>query len=103
MRPVREITTSDENFRIEPIEGTNTGMIRRDSVKPEPVGTIVLMAFRVTGYDMDCDGSLMARMEHINRNCEATGWAPSHLGLYPDTNLVVTADEWHGMFNPTKN
>jgi len=99
MRPVREITANEENFRVEPIAGTNAGMIRRDSVEPEPVGTLVLMAFRVTGYDKDCDGSLMARLEHIDRDGEPTGWEPTHLGLYPSTDLVVTADEWRGMFD----
>lgn len=109
MRPVREITAEEERFRLEPIEGTRTGMIRRDParsgmirrdpVEPEPVGTIVLMAFRVTGYDKDCDGSLMARLEHIDRDGEASGWEPTHIGLYPFSDLVVTAEEWRGMFD----
>jgi hypothetical protein len=74
-------------------------MIRRDPVEPEPVGTIVLMAFRVTGYDKDCDGSLMARLEHIDRDGRTSGWEPTHIGLYPCTDLVVTAEEWRGMFD----
>ena len=99
MRPVREITAEEERFRLEPIAGTRAGTIRRDPVEPEPVGTIVLMAFRVTGYDQDCDGSLMARLEHIDRDGEASGWEPTHIGLYPFSDLVVTAEEWRGMFD----
>jgi hypothetical protein len=99
MRPVREITAEEERFRLESIEGTRAGMIRRDPVEPEPVGTIVLMAFRVTGYDKDCDGSLMARLEHIDRDGRTSGWEATHIGLYPCTDLVVTAEEWRGMFD----
>jgi len=72
--------------------------IKRDPVEPEPVGTIVLMAFRVTGYDQDCDGSLMARLEHIDKDGEATGWEEDSVGLYPSNDLVVTAEEWRQLF-----
>jgi hypothetical protein len=99
MRPVREITAEEENFRTEPIRGTNAAMLKCDPVEPEPVGTIVVMAFRVTGYDPDCDGSLMARLEHIDRDGEPTGWEPTNLGLYPNTGLVTTAEEWRDMFS----
>lgn len=96
MRPVREITSAEENFRME-LRGP-FHVPKRNPVKPEPEGTIVLMAFRVTGYDPDCDGSLMARLENIDRDGEATGWEPFAIGLYPDHELVVTQDEWQGMF-----
>ena len=99
MRPVRQITAEEENFRLEPIGGARRAAIRRDPIEPEPVGTIVLMAFRVTGYDPDCDGSLMARVEHIDKDGEPTGWEPTHLGLYPDADLVVSLDEWRSMFD----
>jgi hypothetical protein len=98
MRQVREISSAEENFRMErkgPFE-----VPRRDPVKPEPEGTIVLLAFRVTGYDRDCDGSLMARLEHIDRKGESSGWEPSAIGLYPESELVVTQDEWQRMFEP---
>lgn len=100
MRPIREITAEEEKFRVEPLAGTNGkfATIKRDGVEPEPVGTIVLMAFRVTGYDKDCDGSLMARLEHIDKTGDTTGWTPSHLGLYPNCDLVVTPEEWAAMF-----
>ena len=100
MRPVREITAEEENWRTEPmIEGTDRFQVtKRDMVKPEREGTIVLMAFRVTGYDADCDGSAMARLEHIDKDGEPTGWEPSQLGLHPSTDLVVTLEEWQAMF-----
>ena len=100
MRPVREITANEENYRIVELFKGNPNMLmsKVDPVEPEPIGTIVLMAFRITGYDPDCDGSLMARLEHIDKDGKTTGWNPSHLGLYPNTDLVVTKEEWESMF-----
>ena len=95
MRPAREITAEEEHFRTEPLGVSSDSFytIRRDPVKPEPEGTIVLLPFRVTGYDPDCDGSLMARLEAIDKDGEPTGWEEKALGLYPDSTLVVTAAE----------
>lgn len=90
---MREITAEEENFRTVPFaEGPDFRAVttRRDSVEPEPVGTYIVMCFRVTGYDPDCDGSLMARLEHVDRHGKTTGWEPTHLGLYPDTDLVIS-------------
>jgi hypothetical protein len=99
MRPVREITAEEENFRVVPHPNSlNVRVIRRDSIEPEPVGTIVLCAFRIVGYDPDCDGSLMARMEEIDMNGETTGLNLKHHGLYPETELVVTLDELKALF-----
>ena len=94
MRPVREITAEEENFRIEPVNG-RIGFIKRNPVEPEPVGTIVLCAFRIVGYDQDCDGSLMARLDNIDFNDpkSETGWCSGHHGLYPESDLVITEDE----------
>jgi len=92
MRPVPEITAEQENHRFESLAdwpGGTAVMSRRDPVEPVPVGTYIVMVFRVTGYDPDCDGSLMARLEHVDRRGEPTGWEPTHLGMYPDTGLVV--------------
>ena len=91
MRPVKDVTKI-ENFR------TEENYIKRDSVKPEPEGTIVLAPFRITGYDADCDGSLMARMEAIDRDGKATGWEVNCVGLYPFNNLVVNLDELRELF-----
>ena len=78
-------------------------LCKRDPVEPEPIGTIVLMAFRITGYDKDCDGSLMARLEQIERDGSTTGWTPGNLGLYPSCDLVVTMEEWQEMFDGLTN
>jgi len=98
MRPVRELTTEDDGFRIVPLPGTKFDTIRRNSVRPEPEGTTVLFAFRVTGYDQDCDGSLMARLENVDGEGEPTGWEVKSIGLYPDCGILVTLDEWNDMF-----
>jgi hypothetical protein len=89
MRRVPDIS-SRENFRIVPIPGwPGASNIRRDPIEPVPVGTYVAMAFRVIGYDPDCDGSLMARLAHVDEHGKDTGWDPHHLGLYPSTDVVL--------------
>ena len=93
MRKVRSVTAEEENFRTEPFVGNNMRIVRRDFVKPEPEGTIILMAFKITGYDQDCDGSAMARLDNIDFNGDATGATLTHYGLYPESDLVVTLDE----------
>ena len=100
MRPVREVTAKEENFKIEPVDGRpNIGFIRRDPVEPEPAGTIVLLAFRITGYDKDCDGSLMARLAQIDfEEMDTTGWETDCHGLYPSTEIVVSDDELRNLY-----
>lgn len=102
MRPVREITAEEENFRLENVPEllpANITTIRRDPVEPESVGTIVLLAFRVTGYDKDCDGSLMARLAQIDfTELEETGWETGRHGLYPSTEIVVSEDELKSLY-----
>lgn len=88
IRRVPDIS-SRENARLEPVPGLRAVTLRRDPVEPVPVGTIVAHLFRVTGYDPDCDGSLMARLESVNSAGEAGGWEESHLGLYPDAWWIV--------------
>jgi hypothetical protein len=93
IRRVPEITAEQENFRMVPffdLPGTEGYVtIKRDPVEPVPVGTYVAMVFRVTGYDQDCDGSLMARLECVDADGEPTGWNPANLGLYPDDAWVL--------------
>ena len=92
LRMVREITDEEENFRVEPMKGSsNSVVIRRDPIEPEPVGTIVLMAFKIVDYKQDCDGSLMATLQNMNFSGEETGWETDCHGLYPENNLVVEA------------
>jgi hypothetical protein len=91
VKPVPDIS-DQQNARVEPFAdclGFNAVTVRRDPVEPVPVGTIIAFAFRVTGYDPDCDGSLMARLEHIDFDGEATGWEPNCLGLYPDGAVIL--------------
>lgn len=107
MRKVREVTASEENFRVANVGGL--GVIRRDPVEPEPVGTLLLVPVRIVGYDPDCDGSLMARYEIIGlddagctadpeilglsrEECRSYGISTNH-GLHPDSGFVVTAEE----------
>jgi hypothetical protein len=66
-------------------------MSKKDPVEPEPVGTYVAMVFRVIGYDQDCDGSLMTRLERVNEFGEASGWRSTCIGLYPDTDVVLVS------------
>jgi hypothetical protein len=93
MRLAREITAVEENTRLVSLAvgpSFNAKMVKRDPVEPEPVGTIIAFAFRVVGYDQDCDGSLMARLEHIDFEGKASGWEPTHLGIYPSDAVVLS-------------
>lgn len=95
VEPVPEITAQQERFRMVHDRGMRTGRIERDPVEPVPVGTEIAMIFRVAGYDPDCDGSLMARLEHICSHGESSGFEISLIGLYPDGALVVKdRSEW---------
>lgn len=97
MKAMPVITAEQENFRLEPV-GENVSVIRRDPVEPVPVGTYVAQVFRVTGYDPDCDGSLMARLEGVDQAGEATGLEHNFIGLNPDSFVVLDSpDELHGM------
>lgn len=101
MRPVKEISSKQENFRIESIEGFS--VIKRDFVVPESIGTIVLIPFRVTRYGVDCDGSALARLAHINNKGEETGWTQNCIGLYPTSALVVSEQELNELFEGKEN
>ena len=88
IRRIPEITAERENLRRVRLS-PNMHTPRRDPVEPVPVGTVVAKVFRVTGYDSDCDGSLMARLESVGADGDPTGWEPVNLGLYPDTTWVL--------------
>lgn len=91
IRRVPAVSAEQENFRLERLMPGDDrfSSIRRDPVEPVPQGTIVVKAFRVTGYDQDCDGSLMARIENIDADGEPTGWRETHLGLYSNSTWMV--------------
>lgn len=101
MRLIREITAEEENFRLEPWfdfpGGGGARIIRRDPVEPEPVGTLLLVPMRIVGYDPDCDGSLMARLEGLSfddmSRADEEEAHLTHWGLYPNSGFVVTLEE----------
>lgn len=100
MRLVRDVS-KEENARIVPMPGFpyTWTTIKRDPIEPEPIGTIILMAFRITGYDPDCDGSLMARLDSIQLDdLQETGMSLKHIGLYPNTDIVITEDELRQLY-----
>jgi len=99
MRPVRKITAEEENFRVERFEGFPCGVIKRDPVEPAPVGTIIIKAFKVTGYVPDCDGSLMAQLENVDKNLVETGWSETNVGICSNSTIEVYPGEWQDLFN----
>lgn len=99
MKPVREITAREENLRFAPSGIPGHLMSKRDGIEPVPVGTIILKAFRVVGYDADVDGSLMARLENIDKDGIGSGWEQNCIGLYPDSTLETTLTELEELFN----
>ena len=90
---IRDIS-DEENVRLESwdIPGVDARILKRDPVEPEPVGTIILYPLRIVGYDQDCDGSLMARLDFVE-NSDNKNPLVTHVGLYPNSALVVTEDE----------
>ena len=93
MRKIREITSEEENFRAEPFAKKHF-MVKRDSIQPEPIGTIILIPFKIIGYDQDCDGSLMARLTSVNLDYfDEAGWEVKNIGLYPNSGFVMTKKE----------
>lgn len=113
MRFPKEITSREENFRVEGVSD-NIGVVRRDPVEVEPIGTVILWPVRVVGFDQDCDGSLMPRMEVLDLDEIRGGLedpdpvlaAPgggryasvvTNFGLYPSSGFVVTEEELRDM------
>jgi len=94
IKPIREISDDEEGFRTERKGAFE--VIRRKPVQPVPVGSFVMLVFRVEGYDPDCDGSLMARLARVDREGRDTGWEPFAIGLDHETAVQVDApgDAW---------
>lgn len=90
---LRTFERPDENDRVVPLfpDGKMAQMstVKRDFVPTVPVGSYVVMVARVTGYDPDCDGSAMARLEFVDRNAKPNGWRTDSIGLYPESDLLV--------------
>ena len=98
MRRVREITAEEENFRLE-VFAPGCSMGKRDPVQQESIGTIVLKAFRITGYRPDCDGSLIACLENIDMDLNSTGWEENGVGVDTADTLVITEQELKNLAN----
>jgi hypothetical protein len=92
LKRIKEITAEEENFRVEQHD-SGFNVIRRDSIKPLPEGSLVAKVFRITGYDRDCDGSLMARMESVDKEGGATGWTVKAIGLHPDSTWQMDSPD----------
>ena len=96
MRPVRDVS-KEENYRVQVIGPGMTETVR-EPVEPEPVSTLVLLPFRVVGYDTRRDGTCTARLEHINADGSATGGEAGGITLRPTSALVVAEEEMPGLF-----
>lgn len=96
MRPVRDVS-KEENYRVQVIGPGMTETVR-EPVEPEPVGSLVLLPFRVVGYDTQDDGTCTARLEHINTDGSATGGQASGIALRPASALVLAEGEIDSLF-----
>jgi len=92
IRKIKEITAEEENFRVKQI-AAGVGVIRRDPIAPVPVGTLIVKMFKIVGYDADCDGSLMARLENVDKEGNVTGWTQNCIGLYPDATWQLDSPD----------
>jgi hypothetical protein len=99
MRPVRQITDEEEGFRLEPHSELAVNVIRKNPVEPEPIGTIILRAYRIVGYTPDCDGSLIARVVPVDRDGKPLDAEAVRTVIYPDRALVVTEEELRSFFH----
>jgi hypothetical protein len=101
---MRKIKATETNPRVEEVPGSGgVGILRQDYVEPEPVGTIVLLPFRIIGYKRDCDGEAMADLENLSYwaespKLEPSGWWGRSPGLHQGSGFVVTEDELRHLF-----
>ncbi len=96
MRPVRDVS-KEENYRVQVIGPGMTETVR-EPVEPEPIGSLILLPFRVVGYDTQRDSTCTARLEHINTDGSATGGEADGIVLRPTSALVVAEEEMLGLF-----
>ena len=95
-RPVRDVS-QEEHSRV-PVMGPGMPETVREPVEPEPAGTLLLLPFRVVGYDTQGDGTCTARLEHINTAGSTTGGQANGIALRPPSARVVAAAEIAGLF-----
>ena len=100
MRLIQDVSKL-ENLRAEAISD-KVAMMRQNFIPPEPVGTIILLPFRIKEYyNRDCDGSAMATLEALyvdEGKLERTGWCTDCIGLGSNSGFVVRANELEDMF-----
>ncbi len=101
MRPLKDVS-KEENFRPQVI-GPGMVTTMRTPVEPEPVGSIVLVPFRVTGYEVDDNGNCKARLEQVNAKGDTNGWKPEARWLQSQDALVVEQDELQELFQSLKD
>ena len=75
----------------------------RTPVEPEPVGSIVLVPFRVTGYEVDDNGNCKAQLEQVNAKGDTNGWKPEARWLQSQDALVVEQDDLQELFRSLKD
>jgi len=124
MRFIKKLSWEEEGRRLverDPVRLPGMISFKVDPVEVEPIGTIILTPLMVVGWDEDCDGSLMARLEPLNLDEEtlldekpAPKYATcslhearmfsllTHWGLTPSTGFVVTAQELVDMIRELK-
>ena len=101
MRPLKDVS-KEENFRPQVI-GPGMVTTMRTPVEPEPVGSIVLVPFRITGYEVDDNGNCKALLEQVNAEGETNGWKPEPRRLQTSDTLVVEKDELRTLFRNPKD
>jgi len=94
MRPLTDISDR-ENAKVIDL-GQQMMTIHVNYVEPEPVGTIVLMPFRITGYTQDYDGSALTSLEPLFYD-EDTGKLEADADPTPyqfiNKNVAIVASE----------
>jgi len=83
---IGDLKMDDDDYKLKPKYAT---------------GTIVMLAFRIEGYDRDCDGTPMAQVAQIDRDGKTTGWRESHIGLPFGTHRVLDLAEVKKIIPPT--
>jgi len=70
-----------------------------EKAMPEPIGTIILLPFRVTDYAPDPEGYQRVCLENLDKEGHPTGWEIDGFSLRSDKALVVTTEELQMLFS----
>jgi hypothetical protein len=92
------VTAANDGFHVEAAgEVAKVGVIRHDFVPPVPEGTYIVMAFQVTGYGRDADGSALPELTHVGLDGKSTGWVESCVGLGDEIVILDHPTELRGL------